>query len=1428
MFTLLGTDAYPAFRLRQLEEAASRALGAPTALDARWIYLLDAPAGLGDADVVRASDLLEAVGRASPREKGAVYVAPRKGTISPWSSKASDIFRSCGLGKLVRRVERAIVLKATRDGRPVPPAALAPAFPALHDRMTEGVYDDLSDLFAAGEPKPGRVFDVLAEGRAAIEKANVELGLALYPDEIDYLADCCAKAGKNPTDTEIVMFGQVNSEHCRHKIFNASWTLDGTAEELSLFKMIRHTHASHPQGTLVAYSDNSGVIEGFRSEAFVRDPATRAYRFEEDQVDILMKVETHNHPTAISPFPGAATGVGGEIRDESATGVGSRSKCGICGFMVSNLRIPGHALPWERETSAPARLASPLAIMLEGPIGGAAFGNEFGRPQLCGFFRTFEAEADGRSWGYDKPIMLAGGMGNIRRSMALKKDIPEGSLIVQIGGPAMRIGLGGGAASSLVLGSNDAELDFNSVQRGNAEMQRRCQEVIDECVALGAERNPILSIHDLGAGGLSNGCPELVEKTGGRFDLRAVHNEEPAMTPMEIWCCEAQERYVLAIDPAAREFFERLCERERCPVAFIGVATGDHRLVLEDSHFGDRPIDMDVGMLLGKPPRMHRDATRRPVELPPVAFASPAVRSAPLRPAEPAVEKVEAVEAVEKVEAVEAVEAVEEVKGGAPAAEPIQHSAFSIPHSLPKEPADPLLAEFEALQARRSGAAPEAPAPAEPETPASPNAGEAGLEPSNDAPGASSDGERSEPSNGGEAAPAPEPPPVAPEAAEALWRVLSHPTVADKTFLITIADRTVTGMVHRDQMCGPFQLPVADNAVVTTGYNGYDGAAMACGERAPVAVVDAPASGRLAVAEAVLNLASAGVPEIGQIKLSANWMAACGEPGQDAALFDTVRAVAMEFCPAAGLSIPVGKDSCSMSTVWSDGGAEHRQLSPVSLVVSAFGPVPDVRVGVTPDLKPVAGSSLLLVDLAQGRRRLAGSILAQCWNLVGGDVPDFDDPARLVAFYGVFQRLLRERKLLAAHDRSDGGLAAAVAEMAMAGGCGVSLRLPSAGTQQDVLAVLFNEEPGMVVQVADADLDAVAAAFEGAGLPAQRLGPVDPRGRFLTATFGETIRLDVPMARVRAVWSENSCRMRELRDNPDAARAERENAADENLAPMSFALTFEPEAVPNLANPDARPRVAILREEGVNGHVEMAAAFTFAGFEAVDVHTTDLLEGRADLKDFHGLVACGGFSYGDVLGAGSGWANTILFNDRLREMFEAYFARPQTFTLGVCNGCQMVSQLRDIIPGASDWPRFIHNRSMQFEARYATVEVMKSPSILLQGMEGSRLPIAVAHGEGFARFGTGESRARVLATERASLRYVDGAGAPTERYPFNPNGSEDGLTGFTTLDGRATIMMPHPERGFRSVQLSWRPAGFCDGESGPWMRMFRNARSFVG
>ena len=1367
MLALSGTDAFPEFRHVQLEKALSEALKTPVRLSAAWIYLLDTAGRLGDPEIVRASELLGAVGRAQLRQGGTFYVSPRKGTISPWSSKATDIFRSCGLGKLVRRVERAIAMQVLTKEGPVAPTRLGGAVHLLHDRMTEGVYADLGDLFAAGKPRPGKTYDVLGEGRAALERANVEMGLALYPDEIDYLTEACLKTGKNPTDTEIVMFGQVNSEHCRHKIFNASWTVDGQEAERSLFQMIRNTHKVTPDHTLVAYSDNSGVVEGFKNAAFACNPETHRYEFNEDQVDILMKVETHNHPTAISPFPGAATGVGGEIRDEAATGVGSRSKAGICGFMVSNLRIPGYGLPWEKPANASPRLATPLEIMTDGPIGGAAFGNEFGRPQLCGFFRTFETEAGGRDWGYDKPIMLAGGMGNIRRSMILKKDLPVGALIVQIGGPAMRIGLGGGAASSLVLGSNDAELDFNSVQRGNAEMQRRCQEVIDACVAMGAENNPILSIHDIGAGGLSNGCPELVEKTGGTFQLREVHNEEPSMTPMEIWCCEAQERYVLALKPDARETFEKLCERERCPVAFIGVATGDRRLVLEDAAFNDKPIDMDIATLLGKPPRMHRDAVRVPVEEPPVRFADLPIRLEHAANSAPAPEA---------------------------AAEPAAPAAEA---AAPAEPA-------EAAPSAESAPPAEAVEPAEPaETaPAAVSAPEAAAEPAI---------------------------PIVPTPDEALLRVLSHPAVADKTFLITITDRTVTGMVHRDQMCGPWQLPVADNAVVTTGYTDYTGAAMACGERAPVAVVNAPASGRLAVTEAVLNLASAGVPTLEQIKLSANWMAACGEKGQDAALYDTVEAVAMQFCPAAGLAIPVGKDSCSMSSVWNDAatGAERRRISPVSCIISAFGPVPDVRLSRTPELQPLPGSGLIHVDFSDGRRRLGGSILAQCYGQLGGDTPDADSPQRLRAFYPIFQDLLRAGKLLAAHDVSDGGLAVTAAEMAMAGGCGVALSLPRAATPQEMLALLFAEEPGMLLQVVPKTAKHICSDFQAAGVPAIIVGTVDPRDRCLSATFGETLGLKLPLARIRSVWSENSVQMRALRDNPAVAEQERAAAADDKDQGQNFSLTYEPDAVPNIARPDVHPKIAILREEGVNGHLEMAAAFTLAGFEAVDVHTTDLLEKRADLADFSGLVACGGFSYGDVLGAGSGWARTILYNDRLRDAFEAFFHNPTTFTLGVCNGCQMIAQLKSIIPGATDWPLFIRNRSMQFEARQVTLEVMQSPSIFLTGMTGSRIPIAVAHGEGFARFETEEARTRVLLTKRAALRYVDNNGRPTEQYPLNPNGSDGGLTGFTTTDGRATIMMPHPERGFRAVQLSYRPVDLFTDEAGPWMRMFRNARAFV-
>lgn len=1287
---LHGSKAFPSFRLRQLEDSVSSKLNQSITLSASFIYMLDTADALPKDALTRACELLGASEPDTASPENAIYVSPRKGTISPWSSKATDIFHNCGLNS-VRRVERAVALLLhAGNGNFLSPAEAAPAFAVIHDRMTEGVYSDLSDIFAMREPARGRTFDVLKEGAAALERANKEMGLALSDDEIQYLADSYLREGQNPTDTELVMFGQVNSEHCRHKIFNADWIIDGQKQSMSLFKMIRHTHAMHPQGTLVAYSDNSGIMEGFTSQAFDCDTNSHQYVFNEDQIDILMKVETHNHPTAISPFPGAATGVGGEIRDEAATGIGSKTKAGIAGFMTSNLRIPGYRLPWEKDVSAPPRLASPLQIMTDGPIGGAAFGNEFGRPQLCGFFRAYEEDCNGASYGYDKPIMLAGGMGNIRRDMVYKKEIKPGSLIIQLGGPAMRIGLGGGAASSLASGSNDEDLDFNSVQRGNAEMQRRCQEVIDACVALGA-KNPILSIHDIGAGGLSNGCPELVEKTGGHFELRAVHSEERSMAPMEIWCCEAQERYVLAIAPESRAMFEKLCERERCPVAFIGTASGDHRLVLADSHFNDNPIDMNIDVLLGKPPRMTRDVKHVEKPMSPLAFTR------------------------------------------------------------------------------------------------------------------------------------------APSAGDAMERVLRHPTVADKTFLITITDRTVTGMVHRDQMCGPYQLPVADNAITTTGYRDTTGSAMACGERTPIAVANGPASGRLAVTEAILNISTACIGDLGRLKLSANWMCACGENGEDASLFDTVKSVAMDFCPALGISIPVGKDSLSMRTLWTDAatGKPQRQLSPLSLIVSAFAPVDDVTLSVSPDLKPGA-SKLILADLSRGKKRLGGSILAQTWNLSGGDVPDMEDAGILSAFVAVLQTLLRKHLVLAAHDRSDGGLAVTLSEMCIAGGRGSVITLPEEATAHDELAALFCEEPGMVLQVADENVDAVVKAFADAGLAhaVSVIGSVS-EAKTLQVAFGGKTKLDMPLSTIRSLWSENSVQMRALRDNPASAEAERNNAADDKDPGMTFKLTYEPDEVPSVRHASVRPRVAILREQGINGHVEMAAAFTLAGFDAIDVHMTDLHRGLVDLSTFKGIVACGGFSYGDVLGAGSGWARSILYSSKLRDKFEAFFTRNDTFTLGICNGCQMVSQLKDIIPGAEDWPRFVHNVSEQFEARFCTLEVLESPAVLLKGMTGARIPIAVAHGEGYAKFDNPDMRQRMMTSSCRSLRFVDGNGQATTRYPFNPNGSEGGLTGFTTKDGRALIMMPHPERGFRSVQLSYRPADLFRGESGPWMRLFRNARSFV-
>ncbi len=1296
---MLGTAAYSPFRLDALRVAMSEHVArfADAEIDARWVYALqcgDDPAALSpmlEKAAVLLNAELETMAAATdefPEDFGgpcAFYVTPRKGTISPWSSKATDIFRNCGL-KGIARVERGIRFEVRLGGKLAALADLRPALSVLFDRMTEGVYLSLADIFVTPSPQPGHSFDVLAKGVEAVREANESLGLAISEPEMQYLADSFRAAARNPTDTELVMFGQVNSEHCRHKIFGAEFIIDGKKMPHSLFGMIKNSHEKNHQGTLVAYKDNSSVVEGFKTEMF--HPASdHTYGFKKVQLDQLMKVETHNHPTAISPYPGAATGVGGEIRDEAATGSGSRTSAGICGFMVGDLRIPGFPQPWERiYVERPRRLATPLAIMTEGPLGGAAFGNEFGRPQLTGFFRTYEGEVAGQLRGYYKPVMLAGGHGVIIRDQVQKRPVTTGAYIVQIGGPALRIGLGGGAASSMMTGTNSEALDFNSVQRGNAEMQRRCQGVINACAAMG-RKNPVLSIHDIGAGGLSNGCPELVEATGGKFELRQIHNEELSMSPMEIWCCEAQERYVLALKRDAREFFEELCARERCPVAFIGEATGDGRLVLSDAHFGDNPIDMDVKVLLGKPPRMVRKVERTTA-------------------------------AAERLD----------------------------------------LAEV--------------------------------------------------------------------KTEEAFFRLLHLPTIADKTFLVTITDRSVTGLVARDQMVGPYQLPAADCAVTTMGYKTLNGQAMATGERTPVALLNGPASARLAIAEALTNLAAADCTDIANVRLSANWMAPCGEPGEDATLYDTVREAGMKFCPALGISIPVGKDSCSMRTTWQDSqGVEHKQVAPLSLVVSSFSPVVNATLTLTPDLKKQKDTSLVYVDLGHGANRLGASCLAQVYNRLGSEHADADAKS-VKAFFNAMQKIVAERLAFAYHDRSDGGLAITLAEMAITGGVGLSVTLDDAdarGDAVDPLAALFAEEPGAVLQVANDKLDAVLAIFARAGLKADThvIGAITEDRRFEVFVGARRV-INTETAAIRRAWSETTYRMQALRDNPATAKEEYDNALDAQDPGLTYHLTYQPDAKTAKGAAKSRPRVAILREQGVNGHIEMAAAFALAGFEAVDVHMTDLLAGRVDLADFQGLVACGGFSYGDVLGAGSGWARSILFNAKLKAMFKKFFHRKDTFSLGVCNGCQMLSQLKAIIPGAEAWPEFKRNVSEQFEARFCTVELLDSPSIFFKGMAGSRVPIAVAHGEGRVDFSQTGSSGKAL----AAARYVDGRGKPTERYPFNPNGSKGGLTAFTTKDGRATIMMPHPERGFRASQLSYNPGVFT-GEAGPWMRMFRNAYAFA-
>ncbi|MDI6750785.1 MAG: phosphoribosylformylglycinamidine synthase [Rhodocyclaceae bacterium] len=1290
---LRGAAAFSPSHLARLQKALDTPLAAE-----HW-YFVEADDAWNAAQEERLKALLGIPASLPPEPQGTLLlVTPRLGTISPWSSKATDIAKNCGFDA-VKRIERGIAYT-------LPNSALAERHIArLHDRMTESVLDSLAaaeQLFHHVVPQPLTSVDILAGGRAALVRANGELGLALSDDEIDYLIDNFTKLGRNPTDVELMMFAQANSEHCRHKIFNASWEVDGEAQPLSLFGMIRETHKAHPAGTIVAYADNAAVIEGAQIRRFYPQ-VDGTYAYLEDTTHILAKVETHNHPTAISPFPGAATGSGGEIRDEGATGRGAKPKAGLCGFSVSDLKIPGFQQPWESNYGKPERIASALDIMIEGPLGAAAFNNEFGRPNLAGYFRTFEQAFDGEVRGYHKPIMIAGGVGNIAARHCFKEKFPPGTKLIQLGGPGMLIGLGGGAASSMATGANTADLDFASVQRGNPEMQRRAQEVIDRCWQMG-ETNPILAIHDVGAGGLSNAMPELANDAGrgAWFDLRKVPTEEPGMSPREIWCNEAQERYVLAVAPERLAEFAAICARERCPFAVIGEATAERQLVVEDVHFGNRPVDMPMELLLGKPPRMHRKAAHKPVAMPPL--------------------------------------------------------------------------DLDAIDLQ-----------------------------------------------------------------EAAMRVLRLPAVASKSFLITIGDRTVGGLTCRDQFVGPWQVPVADVAVTAMGFDTYLGECFAMGERTPIALLSAPASGRMAIGEALTNLAAAKVADLGQVKLSANWMAAAGHGNEDAALFDTVKAVGLEFCPALGISIPVGKDSLSMRTQWQENGVKKSVVAPLSLIVTAFAPCLDVRETLTPQLQSDAGgeTELILIDLGQGKNRLGGSALAQVYGQgkMSGDEPPDADAELLKRFFAAIQTL--RPKILAYHDRADGGLFATLCEMSFASHLGISVNLDTLcydplmndvdgierapqwidGRMQDrLLAALFNEELGAVIQIRRAERAAVMQTLRDHGLGAcsHSIGTLNDADEIRLWRNAKAV-LALPRIELQRAWSETSYRIAALRDDPDCAQEEFDALLDASDPGLSMHLSFDPAAP--FAIGGQRPRIAILREQGVNGEVEMAAAFDRAGFDCVDVHMSDLMSGRVHLKDFKGLAACGGFSYGDVLGAGQGWAKSILFHPELKDEFAAFFARLDTFALGVCNGCQMMAHLAPIIPGAQAWPTFQHNRSERFEARFVMVEIPASPSIFFAGMAGSRLPVVVSHGEGRAVFNSDER-------PPIALRYVDTRGQPTQRYPFNPNGSPDGITGVTTADGRFTIMMPHPERIFRSVQMSWHPAGL--GEDSPWLTKFRNARKWIG
>ncbi|MDN4503171.1 phosphoribosylformylglycinamidine synthase [Alteromonadaceae bacterium BrNp21-10] len=1296
MLTLRGAPALSEFRVAKLLSQFTAQNLPVTDIYAEHSHFVDLNAELSNEELVVVEKLLTygpAIAAHQPQGQ-LILVVPRFGTISPWSSKATDIAHNCGLSKVLR-MERGCAYYISAETA-LTESQLATVASILHDRMTEEVLTEMQQaaaLFRHEQPAPLAEVDVLEQGREALVQANIKLGLALAEDEIDYLLTSFERLGRNPHDIELYMFAQANSEHCRHKIFNADWTIDGEVQPKSLFKMIKNTYELCSDYVHSAYSDNAAVMEGSYAGRFFPDTQSGEYQYHLENIDILMKVETHNHPTAISPFAGAATGSGGEIRDEGATGRGSKPKAGMVGFSVSNLRIPGFEQPWETDFGKPARIVSAFDIMMDGPLGGAAFNNEFGRPALLGYFRTYEEKVVSHNGeevrGYHKPIMLAGGLGNIRKSHIQKGEITVGAKLIALGGPAMNIGLGGGAASSMTSGQSTEDLDFASVQRDNPEMERRCQEVIDKCWQMG-DNNPIQFIHDVGAGGLSNAFPELVNdaERGGLFELRKVNNDEPGMSPLEIWCNESQERYVMSVAPENMPVFEVICARERAPYAVVGEATETRHLTLTDEHFKNKPIDLSLDVLLGKPPKMHRDVSTQQVSA--KAFNTDGI-----------------------------------------------------------------------------------------------------------------------------------------ELNDAAERLLRLPTIAEKTFLITIGDRSVTGLVARDQMVGPWQVPVADVAVTAASFDTYHGEAMALGERTPVALLDYAASARMAVAESITNIAAADIGGLKRIKLSANWMAAAGHPGEDAGLYAAVKAVGEELCPALGITIPVGKDSMSMKTQWDDKAV----TSPLSLVITAFARVEDVRKTLTPQLRTDKGASrLLLIDLGAGQNRLGASCLAQVYKQLGNNAPDLDSPELLRGFYNGIQQLVSEQKLLAYHDRSDGGLFSTITEMAFAGHCGVDIQLDNLGNGADYdLAALFSEELGAVIQVRDEDIADVLQVFEANGIAhcIHNIGSLNNNDQIRFNRAGQVV-LAQSRTHYRTIWAETTQHMQALRDNPDCAKQEfaaKFDVQDPGLhAKLSFDLNQDV-AAPFIAK-GILPKVAILREQGVNSHVEMAAAFSRAGFSAIDVHMSDVLSGRIRLEQFQGLVACGGFSYGDVLGAGEGWAKSILFNSMARDQFSAFFERNDTFSLGVCNGCQMLSNLKALIPGADLWPHFVTNQSERFEARFSMVEVQQSKSVFFQGMQGSRMPIAVSHGEGHAEFSSMNTAEQANAAQAVALKFVDNYGRVTEQYPANPNGSVMGITGLTSADGRATIMMPHPERVFRTVAHSWHPEEWQ--EDSPWMRMFRNARVFVG